>query len=102
MHLCKLTKYSDTYSKISGSYWYYYKDEPALNDNENVIYFPNDNNNNISFKFKQQITGKTGKDGSESVEILVSLKYLSNSRRTLEMPLIHSEISLMFTYIFLL
>ena len=38
---------------MSGSLYQYYRDEPALNDNCNIIDFPNDNNNSILFKFKQ-------------------------------------------------
>ena len=34
----------------------------------------------------------------ENVEIMASLKYLSNFWRTLEMPLINREISLILTY----
>ena len=42
------------------------------------FYFPanNDNNNNtISLKFKEKITGKTSNDGTKDVKIMVSLKY---------------------------
>ena len=63
-----LIKYRDSYSKTSGSFWQYYKDDP---------------NNNIrvseSFKLKIKITGKTLDDSNtKDVEIIVSLKYLSN------------------------
>ena len=48
-----------------------------------------------SFKSKIKITGKTPNDGNEKdVEIMVTLKYLSNFWRTLEMPLINCEVSL--------
>ena len=54
-----------------------------------------DNNNSASFKFKQKIiTGQTGNDGTKNVEITVSLKYLSNLWRKLEMSLTNCEISL--------
>ena len=63
-----LIKYRDSYSKTFGSFWQYYKDDP---------------NNNIrvseSFKLKIKITGKTLDDSNtKDVEIIVSLKYLSN------------------------
>ena len=45
-----LIKYSDAYSKISGSYWQYYRDEPALNDDGNITEFPNGNKISISFR----------------------------------------------------
>ena len=75
----------------------YYRDEPALNDTGNVVDFLNDNNNSISFKFKQQITGQTGNNGTKDVETMARLKYLRNSWRTLETPLINFEISFMLT-----
>ena len=92
MPMYNLTKYSDVYSKTSGSLWQYFRDEPALDNNDNVIDFTA-NKDIILFKFKQQITGQTGNSGTENVEIIVLLKYLSNFWRTLEMSLINCEIS---------
>ena len=88
-----LQEYSDTYSKTLGTLWQYYRQEPALDNNNYITDFPNDNNNSISFKFKQQITGQTGNSGTKDVEVLVSFKYLSNFWPTLEMLLINCEIS---------
>ena len=79
--------------KTSGSIWQYYRDEPALDNNNNIIDFPANNKNIILFKFKQQITGQTGNGGKKNLEIMVPLKYVSNFWRTLEMPLINCEIS---------
>ena len=51
--------------------------------------------NSKSFKSKVKITGKTPDNGNKKdVEIIVSLKYLSNFWRTLEMPLINCEVNL--------
>ena len=61
-----LIEYSNIYSKTSGSLWQYYK----IIKNK-FIDFPTNSNNDISFKFKQQITGQTGNDGSKNVEITV-------------------------------
>ena len=47
-------QYSDANSKTSGSLWQYYRHEPALDNNGNIIDFPDDNNNSASFKFKQK------------------------------------------------
>ena len=69
---------SDAYSKTLGSLWQYYRDEPALDNNNNIIDFPANNNNSISFKFKQKITEQTGNGGTKDIEIMVPLKYLSN------------------------
>ena len=96
MPMYNLMEYSSAYSKTSGSLWQYYRDEPAINDNGDVIDFPADNNNNSS-KFKQQITGKTGNGGTKNVEIMVPLKYLSNFWRIFEMPLINWKITLQLT-----
>ena len=83
-----LIKYSDNYSKVSGSLWQYYKDDP----NDNIA-------DSESFKSKIKITGKTPNDGNtKDVEIIVPLKYLSNFWRTLEMPLINCEVNLILTW----
>ena len=79
-----LIEYCENYSKTFASLWQYYKDEP----NENLA-------NSESFKSKVKITGNTPAGGNtKDVKIIVPLKYLSNSWRTLEMPLIHGEVSL--------
>ena len=88
----KVIEVSDAYSKTPGSFWQYYRDEPALDNNGNIINFPTDNNNSTSFKVKKQITGQTGNGGTKDVEIMIPLKYLSNFWRTTEMPLINCEI----------
>ena len=74
MPMYNLIEYSNAYSETSGSYWKYYRDEPALSNNGNIIDFTNDNNNSISFKFKRQIAGQTGNNGTKDVEIMVPLK----------------------------
>ena len=50
-----------------------------------------DDPDNVSFKSKQKITDKTGKDGIKDVQIMVPWKYLSNLCRTLEMSLINCD-----------
>ena len=57
-------EYSHAHSKTSGSFWQYHRDEPALDNDNNIIDFPANNNNSISFKFKQQITGQTENGGT--------------------------------------
>ena len=90
-----LKEYDDNYSQTSGSLWQCHRDEPALNDNDVLVNFPG---NSASFKFKQKITGLTGNDSTKAVQLMVSLKYLSNFWRTLEMPLINCEINLILTW----
>ena len=68
MPMYNVIEYSDNYSKISGSLWQYYKDEP----NDNIA-------DSESFNSKVKITGKTPDDGNtKNVEMIVPLKYLSN------------------------
>ena len=52
MPMYYLIEYSDAYLKTSGSLWQYYRDELALDNNNNIIDFPANNNNSILFKFK--------------------------------------------------
>ena len=65
----------------------------ALNNNGAIVEY-NEGNATDSFNFKAKITGQTGANGEKNVGIMVPLKYLSNFRRTLEMPLIDCEINL--------
>ena len=58
--------------------WQYFRDEQALDSNNNIIDFPADNNNSTLFKFKQQITGQIGNGGIKNNEIMIPLKYLGN------------------------
>ena len=47
------------------------------------------------FKFKQKITCKTENNGTKDVQLMVTLKYLSNFWRTLEMLLFNCEFNLL-------
>ena len=62
-----------------------------------AFYGNTNNNNSISFQFKQQITRQTENNGTKFVKIMVPLKYLSNIWITLEMSLINCEIRLILT-----
>ena len=75
-----LIEYSDIDLETSGNLWQY-RGEPALNNN-NIIDFPPDNNNSISFKCLKKIAGQIGNDDTKDVEIMVPLKYLSNFWKT--------------------
>ena len=95
MPVYNLIEYSDNYSKTSGILWQYCKDEPAINATDgNIVNFNANNATTDSFKIKEKITGQTGDNDTKNVEIMLPLKYLSNFRRTLEMPLINYEINL--------
>ena len=94
MLMYNLIEYSDAYSKTLGCLWQYHRDEPAPDNNNNIIDFPANNNNSILSKLKQQITEQTGNGGTKNVQIMVPLKYLSNFWKTLEILLINCGISL--------
>ena len=90
-----LIEYSGDYSKTPGILWPYCRGEPAINAADGEIAgFNADNLTTDSFKTKEEITGKTGNNGTKNVEIKVPLKYLSNFWRTLEMALINCDINL--------
>ena len=92
-----LTEYSDNYAKTTGSLLQYCKDIPARNNNNEITEFTAGSTTD-SFNFKAKITGQTGNDGTKDVEVMVSLKCLSNFWRTLEMPLINCEVNLILTW----
>ena len=88
MPMYNLIQYSDNYAKTTGSLCQYFRDEP----NDNLAH-------SESFNSKIKIKGKTPNDDNEKdVEIMVPLKYLSYFWRTLEMPLINSEVNLILTW----
>ena len=72
-----LIEYSDNYSKTSGNLWKCCKDIPAINNNNAIVDFTN-NNLTDSFSFKVKMNGQTGDNGTKNVELMVPLKYLSN------------------------
>ena len=77
MPMYNLIEYSDDYSKTSGSLWQYCKEIPAVDNNNAILNFT-ENNLTDSFNFKVKTTGQIGDDGTKNVEIMVPLKYLSN------------------------
>ena len=99
MPMYNLLEYSKNYSKTTGSFWNYYRDEPNSGlggNNNNVNYSIKDSK---SFDYKTSITGKLeGNNTEKEVEIVVPLKHLSNFWRTLDMPLINCEINSILTW----
>ena len=75
------------------------RDEPNSGidgKNNNVSYSIKDSK---SFDYKTSITGKSkGINRTKDVEIVEPLKYVSNFRRTLDMPLINCDINLILTW----
>ena len=64
MPMYNLIAYSDNYSKTSGSLRQYCKDIPAVNDNNAIANFT-DNNRTDSFNFKVKMTSQTGDNGTK-------------------------------------
>ena len=67
MFMYSLMKYTDDYSKISGSLWQYYRNGPVLENNNDITNFHADNRNSTSFEFKEQITGYTRNGGIKKI-----------------------------------
>ena len=115
MPIYNLLEYSKNYKKTVGSLYNYYRDELSDDGNNNNFL-----NNNVvdsnTFKYKNKIIGNTynvdstiagaagarvnnpnydaNRSGKKEVEIAISLKYLGNFWRALNMPLIRSEVPL--------
>ena len=96
-----LLEYSKNYEKTLGSLFNYYRDEP------NEAEIANDNGainisirNSKSFDYKTEITGSldAGEDEKEHVTIAIPLKYLGNFWRSLDIPLINCEITLILSW----
>ena len=94
MPMCNLIEYSDNYSDTSGSSQSFKRD--VIDNNAEVT----NNDNAPSFKYKANLIGNTETDRTKKrVKIAVSLKYLSNFWRSLEVPLINCEVELSLRWI---
>ena len=70
-------KYDNHHLKTSGSLWQYYRDELAVHTaNDDILDFTVVNT--VINSFKQKTITETGNGGTENIEIMISLKYLSN------------------------
>ena len=104
MPMYNLLEYSKNYRKTIGSLYNYYRDE-LTNDNNNNFANRNVVNSN-TFKYKYKIIGNTynvdvdadgydaNENGTETIELVIPLKYLGNFWKALNMPLISCEVSL--------
>ena len=104
MPMYNLLEYSKNYRKTIGSLYNYYRDELTNDGNDNF------NNGNVvnseAFKYKNKTTGNTynvdagvngydvNKNGKQEIELAISLKYLGNFWRALNIPLFSCEVSL--------
>ena len=90
---CKCIIYLNTVKilgKTTGRLWNYYRDELS-----NPL-----SSNSESFKYKTYIVGKTpeNNDSLTNVKLVISLKYLSNFWKSLNIPLINCEVELILTW----
>ena len=96
-----LLEYSKNYEETSGSLFNYYRDEPseitvgAANNAINISI-----RNSKSFVYKTEITGSldAGEDEKEDITIAIPLKYLGNFWRSLDIPSINCEITLILSW----
>ena len=104
MPMYNLLEYSKNYRKTIGSVCNYYRDELTNDGNDN---FANRNVvNSNAFKYDNKVIGNTynvaagaagydaNKNGTQTIELAIPLKYLGNFWRALNMPLISCEVSL--------
>ena len=93
MPMYNLIEYSDNYQDSSAMLYQYKRDEPPeINAIADLTV-----NTSSSFKYKIKLLGNPVLDGAIaklSVKIVVTLKYLSNFFRSLEMPLINCKVKL--------
>ena len=101
MPMCNLLEYSKNYEKTSGSLFNYYRDEPSqitIGAGNNAINISI--RNSTSFHYKTEIAGSldADEDEKEDVTIVIPLKYLDNFWRSLDIPLINCEITLVLSW----
>ena len=97
MPMYNLIEYSDNYQDSSATLYQYKRDEtPEANAINDLT-----TDTSSSFKYKVSLLGNPVLDGNitkRSVKVVISLKYLSNFFRSLEMPLINCKIKLNLTW----
>ena len=118
MSMYNLLEYSKNYRKTIGSLYNYHRDELSDDDDDDDNKFDNIKVvNSNTFKHKNKIIGNTydvdtripnpdgagqidnpiynvNKNGTQEVELAISIKYLGNFWRVLNIPLISCEVSL--------
>ena len=80
-----------------GNLWKYCKGKPFITDAWDIPEFI-DANVSDSVNFNKKRTGKTGDDCTKDIELMATLKYISNFWKNLEMQLINCKINLILTW----
>ena len=70
MSMCNLIECSDNYLKTPGGLWQYNRDEPSLDNNDNVVDFTVLIIIVSCLSTKKRLTGQTGAAGRKYVKIL--------------------------------
>ena len=96
-----MLEYSKNYEKTSGSLFNYYRDEPQdhnVGDVKNAINISIRGSN--PFDYKTKIVGglAAGELEKQDITIAIPLKYLSNFWRSLDLPLISCEKTLILSW----
>ena len=97
MPMYNFLEYSNNFFMTSGSLWNYYRDEVNNSANNNVNNNINNNKTTTrkSIEYKTKVIGSTPKNNNMiDAKVVVPLKHLSNSWRSLDLPLIKCEIEL--------
>ena len=94
-----LLEYSKNYEKTTGSFWNYYRDEPNSDRDDNEINYSIINSKYFDYKANFMESGVTQNNLTKNnVKMVVSLKYLSNFWRSLNIPLINCEVELILSW----
>ena len=95
MPIYSLTEYSENYSRAAGTLSNYYRNET----NSGAVGIINYSIKHSKYSnCKISITGELEGKNTEEVKIVMPLKHLSNFWRTLDMPLINCEVSLIWNW----
>ena len=100
MPMYNLIEYSDNYQDSSATLYQYKRDEPPEDDAVADLTVDNSSSFKDKIKLLGNVTGVVGNAAGVrrlNVKIVVTLKYLSNFFRSLEMPLINCKIKLNLT-----
>ena len=98
MPMYNLLEYSKNYRKTKGSFWNYYRDESNSGVDNGITYSITGSmsfDHKVNFMADGVEQDDLTKDG---IKIVVSLKYLSNFWRSLNIPLINCKIELILTW----
>ena len=81
-----LLEYSDNYQDSTGSLYYFKRDEPPANNGDIAA-------DTISLVYKVKLIEGADDNHTQSIKLVVPLKYLSNFFRSLEMPLLNCKVN---------